>query len=83
MKRVPQFVGVIAVSWAVVACVSAVIAQENNDLGEKVQVSRSSLTGAAAGDEKLTAAKPGRADGLGNPMLGSAVRSTGCVPVTS
>jgi polysaccharide export outer membrane protein len=87
MKRVPQFVGVIAVSWAVVACVSAVIAQENNDLGEKVQVSRSSLTGAAAGDEKLTAAKPGRADGLGNPMLGERrplyrLRSSDVVEVT-
>jgi polysaccharide biosynthesis/export protein len=67
---------------------SAVIAQEKtNSVGEKVQVSRSGLTGAAAGDEELTAAKPGRADGLGNPMLGERrplyrLRSSDVVEVT-
>jgi len=79
-------VGVIAISL-VVAFVSSVIAQENNNLGEKVQVSRSSLTGAATGDDKLTAAKPRGADGLGNPMLGERrplyrLRSSDVVEVT-
>ena len=33
-------------------------------------VSRSGLTGAGTGDRSTTAAKPGGADGLGNPLLG-------------
>lgn len=88
MKRVPQFVCVIAVSWFFIGCSSAVIAQESTtNVDEEVQVSRSSLTGAAAGNEKLTAAKPGRADGLGNPMLGERrplyrLRSSDVVEVT-
>jgi len=34
------------------------------------QSSQSGLTGAGVGGEKLTAAKPGRADGQGNSLLG-------------
>lgn len=87
MKQAAQFVGVIAVSLSVLACSSAVIAQETQDLGERVQASRSSLTGAATGDERLTAAKPRGADGLGNPMLGERrplyrLRSSDVVEVT-
>jgi polysaccharide export outer membrane protein len=71
MKRAPQFVSVIGFSLLILGWSSAVIAQEEtNEVGVKVQASRSSLTGAGAGGEKLTAAKPGGADGLGNPMLG-------------
>jgi len=88
MKRVPQFVGVVAVLLLVLGCGSAAIAQvETKDLGEKMQGSCSSLTGAGAGVEKLTAAKPGRADGLGNPLLGERhplyrLRSSDVVEVT-
>ena len=87
MKQAAQFVGVIALSLSVLGCSSAVIAQETQDLGERVQASRSGLTGAATGDEKLTAAKPGGADGLGNPMLGERrplyrLRSSDVVEVT-
>lgn len=40
------------------------------DLSEEMQVSPSGLTGAGARGHEVTAAKPGRADGLGNPLLG-------------
>lgn len=87
MKRVPQFVCFFVVWWLFVGG-SAVFAQkETKDLSEQVQVSHASLTGAAKGDEKLTAAKPGGADGLGNPLLGERrplyrLRSSDVVEVT-
>jgi len=51
---------------------SAAFAQEQKteDLGENKQTSHSGLTGAGVGGSSTTAAKPGRADGLGNPLLG-------------
>ena len=48
----------------------AVIAQEKEaSLGEQKQASRAGLTGAGA-ESHTSAAEPGGADGLGNPMLG-------------
>src|SRR5438270_10249476 len=43
---------------------------ERTDLHENQEASRSGLTGAGTGDQSTTAAKPGKADGLGNPLLG-------------
>jgi polysaccharide export outer membrane protein len=43
--------------------------QNKNPGGDK-ESSQSGLTGAGAGDGETMAAKPGRADGLGNPLLG-------------
>jgi polysaccharide export outer membrane protein len=55
----------------VVECCSAAFAQvENADLSGNKETSRSGFTGAGAGGSRTTAAKPGGADGLGNPILG-------------
>jgi len=55
----------------VLQCCWAAFAQdENTDLGGNKGTSQSSLTGAGAGSSRTTAAKPGGADGLGNPLLG-------------
>ena len=72
MKVVLIFVRFIAIALLFLQCGSAVFAQEEarKDLGESKQTSRSSLTGAGAGGSSTTAAKPGGADGLGNPLLG-------------
>ncbi len=43
---------------------------EKKDLGRGKQVFPSGLTGVGEGDRSSTAAKPGGADGLGNPILG-------------
>jgi len=50
----------------------AVFAQGNIEQrpSESKQSPRASLTGAGAESDSSTAAKPGRADGLGNPLLG-------------
>jgi polysaccharide biosynthesis/export protein len=64
-----------AVRWIAVAviasqCCSAAFAQGQSGPGPgETQTSQSSLTGAGSGGT-LTAAKPGGADGLGNPLLG-------------
>lgn len=62
----------IEIVFLVVGCSSAALAQGGKtDLGEKMQASPSgSLTGARVSDKESTAAKPGGADGLGNPLLG-------------
>ena len=44
--------------------------QERTELRDDQEASRSGLTGAGTGDRSTTAAKPGKADGLGNPILG-------------
>ena len=54
----------------VLQCGSAACAQEEKDLSAGKETSRSSFTGAGAGGSSTTAAKAGRADGLGNPLLG-------------
>src|SRR6266849_9095953 len=64
----------ITARWTIAAllvlpCCSAVSAQETGLDGEK-ESSRSGLTGAGKGSSQTTAAKPGRVDGLGNPLLG-------------
>jgi polysaccharide biosynthesis/export protein len=53
-------------------CCLAAFAQEGkeNVPGGNTESSRSGLTGAGAGGSGATAAKPGGADGLGNPLLG-------------
>jgi polysaccharide export outer membrane protein len=50
---------------------SAVFAQgEKTDLSGNQETSRSGFTGAGTGSSSTTAAKPGGADGEGNPLLG-------------
>jgi len=45
-------------------------AQDRKDLGASKATSQSGLTGTGTEGNELTAAKPGRAGGLGNPLLG-------------
>ena len=71
MKRLFIFVRFIAVALLAFECGSAVFAQgEKTDLSGNKETSRSGFTGAGAGGSRTTAAKPGGADGLGNPLLG-------------
>lgn len=71
MKRLHNLVLSIAVFACSMSLCSFVSAQ-TVDAGESRQqdASRSGLTGAGAGGGTATAAKSGRADGLGNPLLG-------------
>jgi polysaccharide biosynthesis/export protein len=70
MKRLFIFAQLIATVLLVLLCCSAAWAQEETkDLSAGKETSPSGLTGAGAGGSS-TAAKPGRADGLGNPLLG-------------
>jgi polysaccharide biosynthesis/export protein len=64
-------VAVMAV-WILQVCV-AVFAQEgqkDQNLGSITESSPSSQTGTGAGSTRMAAAKPGQADGTGNPTLG-------------
>jgi polysaccharide export outer membrane protein len=71
MKRFLIFVQFIASVALALECCSAVFAQgDKTVIGEDKKTSRSGLTGAGAGGGGTTAAKPGGADGLGNPLLG-------------
>ena len=71
MKRLFIFVRFIASALLVFECCSVAFAQaERTDLGGNKETSRSGFTGAGAGGSSTTAAKPGGADGLGNPLLG-------------
>jgi len=75
MKRVFIVVRFIEVAILVFGCSSAVFAQgENKNLSGGVTVSQSGLTGAGERGNSATAAKPGGADGLGNPLLGGECR---------
>ncbi len=71
MKSVLKFVrliGLVLLTWH---CHSAAFAQcEMNHLGGNKNTSRNCFTGAGAGGSSSAAEKPGRADGLGNPLLG-------------
>ena len=71
MRRPFTFPRFIAIALLLLQCALAVFAQENTrkDLGEDKQTSRSGLIGTGAGGS-TTAATPGGADGLGNPLLG-------------
>ncbi|HXJ91071.1 MAG TPA: polysaccharide biosynthesis/export family protein [Candidatus Binatia bacterium] len=76
MQRVFIIVRFIQVGLLVLSCGSAGIAQgEKQDLGSDMKASQSCLTGAEEGGNSSTAAKTGRADGLGNSLLG------GCHPL--
>lgn len=72
MNRIYMLVRFITSALLLFACTSATSAQQvtSTDLGGRNDISRSSLTGAGAGVSGSTAAKPGGADGLGNPSLG-------------
>jgi polysaccharide biosynthesis/export protein len=69
------------VGWKVVAvmavlvlqlCVAAFAQEEKRQqyLGATIQSSQTGQTGAGLGSTGMTAAKPGQADGMGNPQLG-------------
>jgi polysaccharide biosynthesis/export protein len=71
MKRLFIVAKFIAIAWLVFQCNLAALAQvPATNLGGDKESSRSSLTGVGAGGSGTTAAKTGRADGLGNPLLG-------------
>jgi polysaccharide export outer membrane protein len=71
MRRLSNLVQCFAIALLILRCCSAVLAQdERKDLGGATQVVPSGLTGVGEGNSSSTAAKPGRADGLGNPKLG-------------
>ena len=71
MKNSVSWIRFVALEILVVAVCVAVFAQEReiNPAMDK-QSSQSVLTGAGVGEVELTAAKPGRADGQGNSLLG-------------
>jgi polysaccharide export outer membrane protein len=71
MKRLFIIVRFLAAALLVLECCSAGFAQdEKTDLRGNKNTSRSGFTGAGVGGSSTTAAKPGGADGLGNPLLG-------------
>src|SRR5580658_6336497 len=71
MKSLFTFVRVLAAALLVLECGSAAFAQgEKTDLGGEKQTSQSGFTGAGAGGSSTTAATPGGADSLRNPLLG-------------
>lgn len=71
MKRINQFAGVTAILLWMFGFGSVGFAQEQTkDLAREKQNSHQSLTGAGVGNDELTAAKPGEADGRRNPLLG-------------
>ena len=71
MKRFFIVVRFIEVAILIFGCSSAVFAQgDKGDLSGDTEASQSGLTGAGEGGNGLTAAKPARADGHGNPLLG-------------
>ena len=68
-----QFICVRFIATALLAlgCCSFAFAQDQKtELGGSRESSGPGLTGAGAGGSRTTAAKPGKADGLGNPILG-------------
>lgn len=71
MKRFFIVVRFIEVAILIFGCSSAVFAQgDKGDLSGDTKASQSGLTGAGEGGNSSTAAKPARADGQGNPLLG-------------
>jgi hypothetical protein len=51
-------------------CVAAFAQEKEQDLGARPQASSTGQTGAGTGSTGMAAAKPGEADGKGNPRLG-------------
>src|SRR6516164_2343047 len=88
MKRVCIVIGCLEVGLLILSCGSAAFAQgENRDLSSEVTASQSCLTGAGVGGNSSTAATTGRAEGLGNSLLGGChplyrLRSSDVVEVT-
>jgi polysaccharide export outer membrane protein len=88
MKRVCIVVECLEVGILILSCGSAVFAQgEKRDLSSEVTASQSCLTGAGEGGNSSTAARTGRAEGLGNSLLGGCrplyrLRSSDVVEVT-
>jgi len=75
MKRVFIAVRFIEAAVLVLSCSSAVFAQGDKEvLSGDISPSQSGLTGAGERGTSSTAAKPGRAEGLGNPSLGGECR---------
>jgi len=70
MQRVFIYGRFIAIALLLLQCSAAFAQQQKTDLSGNEQTSQSSFTGAGKGDSSTTAAKPGGADGLGNPLLG-------------
>ena len=69
MKRL-FIIGIfLATAIFVLQCCSVAFAQGGKEPGDS-SASQSGQTGAGMGGSDTTAAKPGRADGLGNPLLG-------------
>jgi polysaccharide biosynthesis/export protein len=76
MKRVLIIVRIIEIGLLILSCGSAVFAQgEKQDLSSDLKASQSCFTGAGEGGSGSTAATTGRAEGLGNSLLG------GCHPL--
>ena len=73
MTRTRAIVGFAVSSLIILGGSSATFAQASISLGGTQQVTQSGLTGAGEG-RSTTAAKPGGADGLGNPSLGGGSR---------
>jgi polysaccharide export outer membrane protein len=66
-----KFVRIVVIAFAVLQLCCAGLAQaEKESAGEARNVSPGGLTGAGAGSSSMTAAKPGRAEGQGNSLLG-------------
>jgi len=71
MKQIFRVIRLVAIACLALRCCSAAFAQgENLPPGEGQKTSRSGFTGAGAGGSHTAAARPGGADGLGNPSLG-------------
>ncbi len=68
MSVAGKFVGFFAVALTLLFCTAA-CAQDRNVSSENQEPSLPGLTGAGLGS-KLAAEKPGKADGIGNPILG-------------
>ena len=71
MNCLSTFVRFIAIALLALECCSAAFAQgKKTGLSENKETSQSTFTGDGMGGSSTTAAKPGGADGLGNPLLG-------------
>jgi polysaccharide biosynthesis/export protein len=73
MKPRDRYTRLLWTVWLILQLCAAVFAQEEQkerDLGANTQSSQTGQTGAGMGSAGITAAKPGQADGMGNPQLG-------------
>lgn len=73
MKPRDRYTTLLWTVWLILQLCGAVFAQEvqkERDLGAGNQSSQTGQTGAGMGSAGITAAKPERADGMGNPQLG-------------